>query len=101
MAKKSMINRELKRQEMARHLATRRDELRKATRDLRLSAEERRTAASAMAKLPRDSSPCRQRRRCALSGRPRGVYRKFGLARMALRELAMRGDIPGLHKASW
>jgi small subunit ribosomal protein S14 len=101
MAKKSMINRELKRQQAAQRDRSRRAELRKAVRDLHLTPEERRNAANTLAELPRDGSPCRQRRRCAQSGRPRGVYRKFGLGRMALRELAMRGDIPGLHKASW
>ncbi|MHB1544615.1 MAG: 30S ribosomal protein S14 [Gammaproteobacteria bacterium] len=101
MAKKSMINRELKRQQVAERFRARRTELRTAVRNLHLTSDERRRAANALAELPRDGSPCRQRRRCSQSGRPRGVYRKFGLGRMALRELAMRGDIPGLHKASW
>ncbi len=101
MAKKSMIHRELRRQQAALRYRARREALRTAVRNLDLTAEERRVAANALAELPRDGSPCRQRRRCSLSGRPRGVYRKFGLGRMALRELAMRGDIPGLRKASW
>ncbi|EQD43724.1 30S ribosomal protein S14, partial [mine drainage metagenome] len=83
-----MINRELKRLQVAQRYRARRTELRKAVRDLHLTADERRSAASALAELPRDGSPCRQRRRCSQSGRPRGVYRKFGLGRMALRELA-------------
>ncbi len=101
MAKKSMINRELKRKKQALRLQARRDALKKAARDLKLTFDERRSAVDALARLPRDSSPCRQRRRCSMTGRARGVYRKFGLGRSALRELAMRGDIPGLRKASW
>ena len=101
MAKKSMVNRELKRARLAEKYATKRAELKKAARSLSLSPEERADAQLKLDKLPRDSSPARGRKRCRISGRPHGVYRKFGLGRNKLREAAMRGDVPGLVKASW
>ena len=101
MAKKSMVNRELKRARLAAKYAAKRAELKKAARSLVLSSEERADAQLKLDKLPRDSSPARGRKRCRISGRPHGVYRKFGLGRNKLREAAMRGDVPGLVKASW
>ncbi|MCF6218443.1 MAG: 30S ribosomal protein S14 [Gammaproteobacteria bacterium] len=101
MAKVSMINRESKRTKLVAKYATKRAELKKRSVDLELSPEERRDAMQALHALPRDASPVRQRSRCQITGRPHGVYRKFGLARNKLREAAMRGDIPGLVKSSW
>ena len=100
MAKKSMINREKRRQKLVRKYAARRAELKAVVADPEVGFEEKQAAMFALQKLPRDSSPARQRNRCALSGRPRGFYRKFGLSRGKLREAAMRGDVPGLRKAS-
>lgn len=101
MAKTSMINRELKRQRMVKKYAVRRSELRAKTKNMALSDEERFEARIALNKMPRDSSPSRLRNRCNLTGRPHGYYRKFGLGRNKLREAAMKGDVPGLVKASW
>ncbi len=101
MAKKSMIHRNVKRQKMVARFATRRAELKAKLKDLSLPDEEREAAQKKFQSLPRDSSPCRVRNRCRLSGRPHGVYRKFGLGRNELRKAAMRGDVPGLVKASW
>ena len=101
MAKKAIINRELKRQAMVKKYAKKRAELKKAMFDPRLSEEEREAARRKFHALPRDASPVRLRNRCRLTGRPHGYYRKFGLGRNKLREAAMRGDIPGLVKASW
>lgn len=101
MAKKSMIAREKRRAALAARYAARRAELRTKAKDMRLSDEEREQAKLALQKLPRDSSQIRMRNRCRLTGRPRGNYRKFGLARNKLRELMMRGDVPGVVKASW
>ena len=101
MAKKSMINRESKRTALVEKYREKRQALREGVIDPTLSDEERDAARVALSKLPRDSSPARQRNRCNLTGRPHGYYRKFGLARNKLREAAMRGDIPGLRKASW
>lgn len=101
MSKVSMINREHKRTKMVEKYATKRTALRGKSRDMSLSEEERRVARERLNMLPRDSSPVRQHHRCHLTGRPRGYYRKFGLSRNKLREAAMRGDIPGLVKASW
>lgn len=100
MAKKSMINRESKRLQTVRKYAAKRLELKEAVRTA-VSEEERRTAQQKLQALPRDASPVRVQRRCRVTGRPHAVYRKFGLARNKLRESAMRGDIPGLRKASW
>jgi small subunit ribosomal protein S14 len=101
MAKASMVNREIKRQRTVKKYAARRSELKAKIKDLTLSEEERAEAKIALNKMPRDASPSRLRNRCALTGRPHGFYRKFGLGRNKLREAAMRGDVPGLVKASW
>ena len=79
----------------------RREELKKQTKNLKATQEDRQAASLALAKLPRDGSPTRMRNRCILTGRPRGFYRKFGLSRIALRDLALRGELPGVVKASW
>ena len=101
MAKVSMINREKKRAKLVRKYAKKRAELKAVVTNPETGYDEREQAMFALQKLPRDSSPVRQRNRCAISGRPRGFYRKFGLGRNKLREAAMRGDVPGLRKASW
>lgn len=101
MAKVSMINREKRRTKLVKKYATKRAALKAIISSPDASFEERQDAMFSLQKLPRDSSPARQRNRCALSGRPRGYYRKFGLGRNKLREAAMRGDVPGLKKASW
>lgn len=101
MAKKSMIMRELKREKLVAKYAKKRTELKAIIRNINSSDEERSAAQLKLNSLPRDSSPSRQRTRCAITGRPRGVYRKFGLGRNKLREAAMKGEIPGLTKASW
>ena len=101
MAKTSMVNRELKREKLAKRYGAKRIELKAVISSLTASYDEKMEAQAKLQKLPRDSSPSRQRNRCALSGRPRGYYRKFGLGRNKLREATMRGDVPGLRKASW
>ena len=101
MAKTSMVNRDIKREKLAKQYAAKRDALKKIVSSPTASYEEKIEAATRLQKLPRDSSPSRQRNRCELSGRPRGVYSKFGLGRNKLREATMRGDVPGLRKASW
>ncbi len=101
MAKLSMIEREKKRAKTVARYAKKRAELKAVIRNINLSDDERWEAQMKFQKLPRNSSPVRQQRRCSLTGRPHGVYRKFGLGRNKLREAAMRGDIPGLVKASW
>lgn len=101
MAKTSMINRETKRTKLVKKYAVKRDELRKIVSSVDASYEDKMSAAVKLQKLPRDSSPARQRNRCELTGRSRGVYSKFGLGRHKLREATMRGDVPGLRKASW
>lgn len=101
MAKLSMMQREAKRAQLISKYAARRADLKAKSMDLALSVEERRSAMQALQKLPRDSSKVRARNRCGLTGRPKGYYRRFGLGRNKLRELAMRGEIPGLRKASW
>lgn len=101
MAKKSMVNREIKREKLAKRHGAKRIELKKILVSVTASYEEKMEAQAKLQKLPRDSSPTRQRNRCVLSGRPRGYYRKFGLGRNKLREATMRGDVPGLRKASW
>ena len=101
MAKLSMVNREIKRIRMVKKYAAKRAELKLRIKDKFLSEEERRDAREKLNKLPRDSSPTRVRNRCNLTGRAHGYYRKFGLGRNKLREAAMRGDIPGMVKASW
>lgn len=101
MAKKSMIAREHKRTKTVAKFASKRAELKAVIVDPKASDEQKWEAQVAMQKLPRDASPVRQRRRCQITGRPHGVYRKFGLCRNKLREAAMRGDVPGLVKSSW
>lgn len=101
MAKTSIIEREKKRAKTVAKYASKRAELKKVVGDRNASDDERWQAQLQLQRLPRDASPVRQRRRCALTGRPRGVYRRFGLGRNKLREAAMRGDVPGLVKASW
>lgn len=101
MAKTSMVNRETKRARLVKKFAARRDALKKVVSSESASYEERMDAATRLQKLPRDSSPSRMTTRCALTGRPRAVYSKFGLGRNKLREATMRGDVPGLRKASW
>jgi len=101
MAKTSMIAREVKRAMKVAKYAEKRKALKAVIRDPKASDDEKWDAQVKLQKLPRDASPVRQQRRCQLTGRPHGVYRKFGLCRNKLREAAMRGDVPGLHKASW
>jgi small subunit ribosomal protein S14 len=101
MAKTSMINREAKRAKLAKQHAAKREALKKVIASQDASYEDKMAAATKLQKLPRDSSPSRQTSRCALTGRPRGVYAKFGLGRNALRKATMNGDVPGLRKASW
>lgn len=101
MAKLSIIEREKKREKIVAKFAAKRAELKKVVADRNASDDERWQAQFQLQKLPRNASPVRLRRRCAETGRPRGVYRKFGLGRNKLREAAMRGDVPGLVKASW
>ena len=101
MAKKSMINRELKRVRKVQKYAEKRAALKETIRNPNTDDEVRLDAQRKLRALPRDASPVRVQRRCRLTGRPHGYYRKFGLGRNKLREAAMRGDIPGLRKASW
>jgi len=101
MAKKSAIQKNLKRKLMAQRDAKKRAELKAIVRNLSLPAEERFTAQLKLSAMPRNGAKVRIRNRCALSGRPRGVYRKFELSRLALRELASTGYIPGMVKSSW
>ena len=101
MAKMSVINRNEQRREMVKKFAPKRQALRDAANNQSLSPEERYEARLKLQKLPRNASPVRVRNRCALTGRPRGTFRKFGLARGKLRDIAMRGEIPGVIKASW
>ena len=101
MAKLALKNRELKRRKTVEKFRSKRAELLAITQDMNRSDEERDEARDKLQKLPRNASPSRLRNRCALTGRPRGVYRKFGLGRNKLRELALRGEVPGIIKASW
>ena len=101
MAKKSMLAREKKRAATVKRFAAKRAEYRRVIRDPKSLDDEREAAQLKLQALPRDASPVRMRNRCAISGRPKGFYRKFGLARNMLREATMRGEIPGLRKASW
>lgn len=101
MAKRCMVNREIKREKLVKKYAAKRTQLKKDIVNMSLSAEEREAAAVKLQKLPRDASPVRMRNRCEITGRPHGYYRKFGLSRNKLREHAMKGDIPGLVMASW
>ena len=101
MAKKSMIMREIKRAKLVKRYAEKRNALKATIRSVSTSEEDRAVAQVKLNAMPRDASPSRQRSRCAITGRPHGVYRKFGLGRNKLREAAMNGEIPGLTKASW
>ena len=101
MAKTNMIDRDKRRVVTARKYAELRTRLKETIRSPKSSPEERQAAQAKLQTLPRDASPTRQRNRCALTGRSRGVYSKFGLARTKIREVAARGEIPGLAKASW
>ena len=101
MAKASMIAREVKREKIAARFSAKRAALKEIISSVTASDDEKWEAQIKLQKLPRDASPCRQRNRCQVTGRPHGVYRKFGLSRIKLREAAMRGDVPGLTKASW
>lgn len=101
MAKTSMVQREKKRTKLVAKYAEKRAAIKAVIASEESTAEERWEAQLQLQKLPRDSSASRQRRRCQVTGRPHGVYRKFGLCRNKLREAAMRGDVPGLVKASW
>jgi len=101
MAKVSMVEREKRRAKQVAKYAAKRRALKATVNNKNLSDEERWDAQIKLQQLPRDASPVRRQRRCGLTGRPHGVYRKFGLGRNKLREAAMRGDVPGLVKASW
>ena len=101
MAKTSMIQRDVKRTKLVKKFAAKRAELKAIVLSSTASYDEKMAAQTSLQKLPRDASPARQRNRCPLTGRPRGVYSKFGLGRNKLREATMRGDVPGLRKASW
>ena len=101
MAKKSMVAREVKRKQIAEKFAAKRVQLKAVINDRSAEPEQREADLEALQKLPRDASPTRQQRRCRISGRPHAVYRKFGLSRNKLREAVMRGDVPGVVKASW
>ena len=101
MAKLALINRNEKRRDEVKRLAAKRAELLATANNPKLAQEERYEARLKLQKLPRNASPVRLRNRCALTGRPRGTFRKFGLSRNKLREIAMRGEVPGVIKASW
>jgi len=101
MAKTSMVNRDIKRKKLVKKFASKRAELKATITSVTASYEDKMDAVTKLQKLPRDSSASRVRNRCELTGRSRGVYAKFGLGRNKLREATMRGDVPGLRKASW
>ena len=101
MAKLSIIHRELKRERTVKKYAAKRAELKAKLKDPKVADEEKEELRKKLQSLPRNASPCRLRNRCRVTGRPHGFYRKFGLSRTKLREAAMRGDVPGLTKASW
>jgi small subunit ribosomal protein S14 len=101
MAKKSILAREKKRTDTVAKFAAKRAALKAILKDINASDEDKWDAQVKFQKLPRDASPVRQQNRCRITGRPHGVYRKFGMCRHKLREAAMRGDVPGLTKASW
>jgi small subunit ribosomal protein S14 len=101
MAKTSQVFRDRRRKQLIQKHAAKRAELRKRLKDRNASMEEKLQVQEAFAKLPRNSCPTRLKRRCELTGRPRAYYRKFGVSRIALRELALRGQLPGVRKASW
>lgn len=101
MAKKSMINRELKREKMVAKYAQKRANLKATIADSNASDEERMDAMLELQSLPRNASPVRLRNRCGVTGRPHGYFRKFGLSRNVIRERVMQGDVPGVRKSSW
>jgi len=101
LAKLSQVLRDQRRRKLIEKHAKKRAELRKRLNDLSVSIEEKFEIQEAFAKLPRNSCPTRLKRRCAVSGRPRGYYRKFGISRIAFREMALRGQLPGVRKSSW
>jgi small subunit ribosomal protein S14 len=101
MAKTNMVEREKRRAKIVKKYATKRAQLKELIRSPKTSPEERAAAQVALQKMPRDASPSRGRKRCSITGRPRGVYRKFGLARVKIRETVNRGELPGVSKASW
>ena len=101
MAKTSMVEREKRRAKTVKKYAAKRAQLKEQIRSPRTSPEARATAQTKLQAMPRDASASRQRNRCAITGRSRGVYRKFGLSRVKIREITNRGEIPGLSKASW
>ena len=101
MAKQALLQRELKRDKLAAKFAKKYAELKSVSKDAKRTEEERDAARQALQKLPRNANPTRQRNRCAITGRPRGTFNQFGLARAKVRELAFAGEIPGITKASW
>ncbi len=101
MAKLALINREVKRARLVKKFAAKMTSLKETIASGTASDDEKMSARAELQKLPRNANPTRQRNRCALTGRPRGVFRRFGLGRIKIREIAMRGEIPGLTKASW
>ena len=101
MAKTALIERELKRDKLVAKYEKKHAELKAIANDFKKSDEERAAARLALQKIPRNANPTRQRNRCEMTGRPRGTFRQFGLARAKIRELAFTGDIPGIIKASW
>lgn len=101
MSKRSIINRDKKRRELVKKYADKREKIFSIINDVNATEEERFNARVQLQMLPRNSSPVRLRNRCSLTGRPRGVYKKFGLGRCKLRDIAMSGNIPGITKASW
>tara|TARA_X000001036_G_C20457530_1_gene716010 strand:+ start:381 stop:686 length:306 start_codon:yes stop_codon:yes gene_type:complete len=101
MAKKSKVVKNIHRQKLVEKFKKKREELLSVVKNPKTSIEEKRLAYMQLEKLPRDANPIRIRNRCNLTGRPRGYYRKFGLSRISLRELATKGRVPGLKKASW
>ena len=101
MAKLALINREQKRRDLVKKFSGKREELMATINNAKLSDEERMQARLRLQALPRNASPTRLRNRCKVTGRPRGVFRKFGLCRNKLREVAFRGEVPGMTKASW
>lgn len=101
MARKAVLNRNLRRRKLIARYATRRAELRRILKDPAVDADAKFKAQTEMQKLPRDSCPVRYRNRCAITGRARGYYRRFGISRSVLRELVMNGEVPGVTKSSW
>ena len=101
MAKQALLQRELKRDRLVAKFANKYNELKAIAKDAKRSDEERDAARAALQKLPRNANPTRQRNRCGITGRPRGTFKQFGLARTKIRELAFAGEIPGVTKASW